>query len=134
MAVTVIPDLAVLLEGLGYLNVQRYVLQDTPDACVAITAHDTSTGRGKSEFVFGQEAPVRGTFRLLVTVRGAVETPDEPGVRAFAIWKALHKQLATINGSVYRKVVPLQTPQWLKQDARRRHLYVFHVEVVPNAI
>jgi hypothetical protein len=130
----VVVDLATTLEDLGYADVQQYVLQDLPDICVAITPRDPGMGRTRSEFEFGQEAPARATIRVLVQVRGAVEEPEEPATRAEAIWKALHKQLATLNGHLYRTVTPLQPPMWLKQDARRRHLYVFHVDAVPDTV
>jgi hypothetical protein len=132
--VTLIEDLAVTLEDLGYADVQRFVLQDQPDVCVALTPRDPGIGRTRSEFVYGQEAPARATFRVLVQVRGDVEVPDEPATRADAIWKALHRQLATLNGTLYRTVTPLQTPLLLKQDNRRRCVYVFHVDVVPDAV
>jgi hypothetical protein len=130
----VVVDLATTLEDLGYADVQQFVLQDAPDVCVAVTPRDPGMGRTRSEFEFGQEAPARATFRVLVTVRGPVEDAEEPAARAQALWLALHRQLATLNGVAYRTVTPLHTPMWLKQDARRRHLYVFHVDAVPETV
>ena len=130
----VVGDLAVELEGLGYANVQQFALQEDPDTCVGLTPRDPGIGRGRTEYAFSQEAPARATFRVLVTVRGPVEDAEEPYDRAHAIWLALHRQLATLNGVAYRTVAPLQTPTWLKQDARRRHLFFFHVDAVPETV
>jgi hypothetical protein len=114
--------------------VHRFALQEDPDACVAVTPRDPGMGRTRSEFEFGQEAPARAMFRVLVTVRGPVENAEEPYTRAMALWSALHKQLATVNGHLYRTMTPLQPPTWLKADSRRRHLYVFHVDAVPDTL
>jgi hypothetical protein len=130
----VVEDLAATLETLGYLNVQRFALQEDPDVCIAVTPWDSGIGRTRSEFQFGQEAPARATFRVLLTVRGPVENAAEPYDRALAIWLALHRQLATVNGTTYRSLTPLHPPLWRKVDSRRRHLYAIHVDALPETV
>jgi hypothetical protein len=105
------------------------VLQEDPDLAVAIMPYG-----GRGELDFGSEDVARGKFRVQIRVRGDVENPQEPGERVYAIWAALHRSLATLNGTLYRSVMPLQAPIFLKTDARRRSVFVFNVEAYSDTV
>lgn len=121
----VVQDLAAQYEALAFENVQQFVLQPDPDKAIAIVPY----GSVSPTEAFGTEVPTHESPRVQVQVRGEPNDPEEPGTRAYALWKATPKQMVQLaSGALYRHLKVLTSPVLLKQDAQKRWVWTFNVE------